>query len=98
MNGCCYGKLKSTSEYKPKGDYYKICGQKFWELISGDATLYLKIVEPLGMKAKERNEEFKEQYSKMINQFTKDFLIEFCNDDGSIDWERLVRYNSETIL
>jgi Type II restriction endonuclease EcoO109I len=94
INGCCYGKLNPAREYKHRGDYYKICGEKFWELISGDSTLYLKIVEPLGMKAKEKNEEFKEHYSKMINQFAKEFLIEFCKEDGSINWEKLVQFNS----
>ena len=27
INGCCYGKDKSPD----KGDYYKYCGQRFWE-------------------------------------------------------------------
>ncbi|MEO6330780.1 MAG: PmeII family type II restriction endonuclease [Ginsengibacter sp.] len=94
VNGCCYGRLKPSSEYKSNGDYNKICGQKFWELISGDPNLYITIVEPLGMKAKEKNEEFKDQYSRIINQFTKEFLIDFCKEDGSIDWEKLVRFNS----
>lgn len=48
-----------TAEYKPKGDYHKICEQKFWELISGDSSLYLKIVEPLGAKAKEKMKNLK---------------------------------------
>jgi len=25
---------------------------------------------------------------------TKEFLIDFCLDDGSIDWEKLLVYNS----
>lgn len=90
INGCCYGK-----DAKPdKGDYFKYCGQRFWEFISGNKDLYIEIIEPLGHKAKERNEEFQKSYSKMINKFTKEFSNEFCMDSGEIDWEKLVRFNS----
>ena len=52
INGCCYGK-----DNKPdKGDYFKYCGQRFWEFISGDKNLYINIIEPLGYKAKEKKE------------------------------------------
>jgi len=77
-----------------KGDYFKKCGQSFWELISGDLEFYKKIVEPLGIKAKARNEEFEIEYSKVINRFSKEFINNFCDDDGSIDWEKVVEFNS----
>lgn len=92
INGCCYGK-----DNKPdKGDYFKYCGQRFWEFISGDKNLYINIIEPLGYKAKEKNDEFINSYSQMINKFTKEFTIEFCKESGEIDWEKLVKYNSES--
>ena len=90
INGCCYGKDATPD----KGDYFKYCGQRFWEFVSGDKDLYIEIIEPLGHKAKERNEEFQKSYSKMINKFTKEFSNEFCMDSGEIDWEKLVRFNS----
>jgi hypothetical protein len=90
VNGCCYGRDNSSD----KGEYYKFCGQKFWEFISGDSELYTKIIEPLGHKAKERNDDFIESYAKMINKFIKEFTIEFCKEDGEIDWEKLVKFNS----
>jgi len=89
INGCCYG-----IDNKPdKGDYFKYCGQKFWELISGNTDLYVRIIEPLGHKAKEKNEEFIEEYAQIINKFTLEFSQDFCKD-GKIDWEALVRFNS----
>lgn len=92
VNDCCYGR-----DNKPdKGDYFKYCGQKFWEFISGEPNLYIEIIEPLGHKAKEKNDDFVKLYSQMINKFTKEFAIEFCNDNGEIDWEKLVRFNSAT--
>jgi hypothetical protein len=31
----------------------------------------------------------------MINKFTKEFANVFCKDNGEIDWDKLVRFNSE---
>lgn len=89
VNGCCFGK-----DNKPdKGGYLKLCGKQFWELISGDEKLYIDIVEPIGYKAREKNEEFAENYAQIINKLTLEFSQKFC-DDGKINWEKLVEYNS----
>jgi hypothetical protein len=90
VNGCCYG----IDNNPDKGDYFKYCGQEFWSFISGNENLYIDIIEPLGYKARERNDEFQKSYSQMINKFTKEFAIVYCNDDGEINWEKLVRFNS----
>lgn len=90
INGCCYGRNNRPD----KGDYFKYCGQKFWEFISGDSDLYLKIIEPLGHQAKERNVDFMKSYAQMINKFTKEFADTFCKDNGEIDWDKLVCFNS----
>ncbi len=92
VNGCCYGRDNNPD----KGDYYKYCGQKFWEFISGDTNLYTDIVEPLGHKAKEKNDDFIKSYSQMINKFTKEFTTEYCKENGEIDWEKLVKFNSSS--
>ena len=91
INGCCYGQ-----RYTDKGSYQMICGQRFWELISGDYDLYAEIIEPIGYEAKQRNVEFQLEFDKLTNRFTKEFLEEFCLPDGQIDWESLVRFNSST--
>ena len=39
VNGCCYGKDRTSD----KGDYLKLCGQKFWAFISGNDNLYTDI-------------------------------------------------------
>jgi len=90
VNGCCYGKDNNPD----KGDYFKYCGQRFWEFISGEPNLYIEIIEPLGHRAKEKNDEFIESYSQMINKFTKEFINDFCKATGEIDWEKLVKLNS----
>jgi len=90
INGCCYGK----DENPDKGDYSKLCGQRFWEFISDDENLYTKIIEPLGHRAKEKNEQFAEEYAKVINKFTLEFSQEYCDHSGKIMWEKLVTFNS----
>jgi len=90
--GCGYGR-----DNKPdKGEYLKYCGQKFWEFVSGNEFLYTEIIEPLGHKAKERNEKFLESYSQIINKFTIEFANEFCTNN-KIDWEKLVKFNSSIV-
>lgn len=93
VNGCCYGKDNNPD----KGDYFKYCGQAFWQFISGNSNLYTDIIEPLGHKAKEKNDEFIESYSQMINKFTREFSNAFCTNTGGIDWEKLVKFNSKAL-
>ena len=90
VNGCCYGKDRKPD----KGDYLKLCGQKFWEFISGDDSLYTDIIEPLGHQAKEKNEQFMQEYDKVINKFTAEFLGKFCDAEGNMLWEEVVKFNS----
>jgi len=90
INGCCYGKDNNPD----KGEYFKYCGQVFWEFISGESNLYTDIIEPLGHKAKEKNDSFVQSYSQMLNKFTRQFMDEFCFTNGAIDWPKLVRFNS----
>lgn len=89
VNGCCYGK----DNHPEKGDYLKLCGQSFWEFVSGNPDFYIEIIEPLGHKAKEKNEQFLKFYAKIINKFTFEFGHDFCKN-GEIDWQKLVQFNS----
>lgn len=91
VNGCCYGQDANPD----KGDYLKYCGQDFWKFISGNDELYLEIIEPLGHQAKRRNDEFLEEYSALITRFAQEFAQDFCQENGKIDWCKLVKFNSE---
>ena len=90
INGCCYGKDRKPD----KGDYLKLCGQKFWEFISGNDNLYTDIIEPLGHQAKEKNEQFMQEYAKVVNKFTAEFIGKYCDADGNMLWEEIVKFNS----
>ena len=37
---------------------------------------------------------YQDSYNKAANRLVREFSISFCKDDGSIDWERLVEFNS----
>ncbi len=90
VNGCCYGKTRVADQ----GDYLKLCGQEFWEFISGNRNLYIDIIEPLGHRAKERNEAFQAEYAKVITRFTGEFIADFCTPNGAIIWENVLKLNS----
>ena len=90
VNGCCYG----IDDNPDKGDYLKLCGERFWKLMSNDADLYTELIEPLGHKAKEKNQTFSDEYAKVVNKFTIEFSKDFCKADGSISWKQLIAYNS----
>ncbi len=92
--GIGYGKAKTTLK---RGIILQICGQNFWYMISGSESFYTDIIEPLGYRAKELNEAFNEKKTELINKLTKEFLDEFCTNDGKIMWEKIVQYNSENL-
>jgi len=89
VNGCCYGQENQPD----KGEYLKLCGQDFWEFISSNDQLYLEIIEPLGYRSRERNDQFSDEYGRILNIFTNQFYEEFCQD-GTIVWDKLVKFNS----
>jgi hypothetical protein len=88
--GICYGKTRSSYLH----GYLKVVGQNFWYLISDDTELYKDIIEPIGYRAKEHNDTFFQEKSRVVNRFTKLILDRFCDQNGSIDWGQLVEFNS----
>jgi hypothetical protein len=36
-------------------------------------------------------------YAQKINKFTKEFTLDFCDDNGAIDWHNLLKFNSAEI-
>lgn len=91
IEGCCYG-----NDNKSYNDsvHLKYCGEKFWTLISGEPTLFVDIIEPLGFMAKEKNADYMKEYGRMVNKLTNEFINDYCNEAGDIDWDRIVRLNA----
>lgn len=96
INGCMYGKdnVPHKVSKDPDLSYYKLCGQLFWELVSGDGELYKKLIQPLDKEAKKRDDIFKELYTKKINEMTKDVVDLFYKGDN-LDWDKIIEYVSK---
>lgn len=60
-------------------------------LLTGDNDFYLRIIDPLGYKVKERSEDFAKKYNAVVNKFTVEFSKKYVTSDGLIDWEALVK-------
>ncbi len=90
IEGCCYG----NKQTKKDDGHTRLCGQSFWEFISGSKTLYTDIIEPLGTDAHIKNEQYKKEYDKMITKFSLEFGKKYCTEDGSIKWKDIVILNS----
>lgn len=97
INGCMYG--RDNNPFKADGvdpdrDYYKLCGQEFWDLISGDPELYVRLIEPLEEEARMRGPEFKSLYDRKVTEMTLQFSQRFLIENA-IDWEKLIKHVSE---
>lgn len=93
MIGYSYGKKKASSRGLPKF-YSELAGKEFWTELTGDEEFYIKLIRLMDRLPEKYVEDFDEAYQKAANRLVKEFTIEFCYDDGGIDWEKLVRFNS----
>lgn len=94
--GYGYGKKNPTNRGLPKF-YTELAGQAFWEELTGDDEFYIKLIRFMDKLPKKYVEDFDAAYQKAANRLVKDFTNEFCLEDGTIDWEKLVRFNSEKL-
>lgn len=91
--GYAYGKKKASGRGKPKM-YQELAGKKFWAELTGDDDFYLKIIKFMGNLPEQYVAAYKESYNKAANRLVREFSTQFCKEDGSIDWEKLVEFNS----
>jgi len=92
MIGHGYGKLQS----RPKNKIYRnSSGQAFWTEITGDPDFYLKLIRLMKNEPQKHKPKYKIAWDKAVNRFTGEFIKDFCFPDGSIDWEKLVRFVSQ---
>ncbi|MCC8142163.1 MAG: hypothetical protein LIO56_06505 [Lachnospiraceae bacterium] len=91
--GYSYGKKKESGRGKPKM-YRELAGKRFWAELTGDDDFYLKIIDFMGTMPEQYVAKYKESYNKACNRLVREFSNSFCLQDGSIDWEKLVEFNS----
>jgi len=106
VNGCMYGKewkprklgkIKVAGTLIDEVEYWKLCGQDFWHLISANPQLYVEIIEPLGYRAKKRNMDFQAAYDSFLNRLLREFLNQYSHEDGSVAWELLTEFVSKSL-
>ena len=85
VNGCCYGRIQ-----KDYGDYRKVCGAPFWELISGEPDLYRRLVPFL---SKEAANGFASAVDAATEAIAKQLRDAWALPDGNLDWARIVDHN-----
>ena len=91
--GYAYGTKAETGRGKAK-IYEEVAGEEFWEVITGDKDFYTKIISYMDTLPEKYIKDYKSSYNKASNRLMRDFSIEFCNPDGTINWVKLVDYNS----
>lgn len=91
--GYAYGKKKESGRGKPKM-YQELAGKQFWAELTGDEDFYLKIIDFMGELPEQYVAAYKESYNRASNRLVREFANLFCKDDGSIDWAKLVEFNS----
>lgn len=93
--GYGYGKKKPSAKALPKF-YQELAGQDFWTELTGDDQFYIKLIRLMDKLPEKYVEDFDASYQRAGNRLVKEFTTEFCLEDGSIDWEKLVKFNSGT--
>lgn len=89
--GHCYGRKNSD----PRNKNYSVrSGQAFWYELTGDADFYLKLIQLMENQPEMHRLQYEEEWSKTLNRFVREFTIDFCRQDGSVDWNKLLEFNS----
>lgn len=94
--GYAYGQKQESGRGKAK-IYQEVAGEDFWTMLTGDKDFYKKIIGFMGQLPEQYVDDFKQSYANASNRLVRDFSNMFCKDDGSIDWEKLVEYNSGSV-
>lgn len=90
VEGICYGKRAARSN----SSHLVRAGQAFWEFLSGDSSLYLELIEPLGKTAQAHGIAFEQRRVQVMKKFEEDIAENFCDENGSLDWHKLLKFSS----
>lgn len=85
VNGCCYGTVN-----RDHGDYRKICGQAFWELISGDDLLFARLAGAIDQAAANG---YRSHIAGAVDRITGQ-LRDGWSENGLINWNSIIALNS----
>lgn len=90
--GYCYGRKRQSA--RSKVNFRELAGQAFWELLTKESDFYLRIVRLMGEKPIQHRPVFQESFDMAKNRFSREFLLDFSDENGAINWDKLVEFNS----
>ena len=94
IEGCCYGQ---TSRMFNQGDYQKLCGREFWQLISGSRVMYQVVLELIAEASKDNGRTYNHEYDEAIMRITEELSSIYMDLNGDIDWSKILEKNSTGI-
>ena len=62
--------------------------------MTGIPEFHKMIIKYMGTLPEQYVAAYKESYDKAANRLVREFSNLFCKEDGSIDWDKLVEFNS----
>jgi hypothetical protein len=90
--GQCYG--QQSSEPTENSRFRRRSGQAFWQEITGDPEFYLRIVRLMDDVPARNRPKYRILWDQAVNRFTAEFIRDFCDTTGAIDWDKLVALSS----
>jgi hypothetical protein len=90
--GQAYG--RQSSEPTENSRFRRRSGQAFWQEITGDPDFYLKLVRLMKDVPAKNRPKYRALWNQAVNKFTAEFIRDFCDSAGAIDWEKLVGFTS----
>src|SRR5699024_1804533 len=91
MVGYGYG-TRSTELNKYR--FREVAGQAFWEELTNDPDFSVKIISAMRDRPKQHLIEYQKSFDTALDSFTKEFIDDFCFDDGTINWNKILKFNS----
>lgn len=90
--GQAYG--RQSSEPTENSRFRRRSGQAFWEEITGNPDFYLKLIRLMKDVPAKNRQKYRAMWDQSVNRFTAEFIRDFCDPKGAIDWEKLVELTS----
>ena len=75
----------------------KLAGQEFWHLLTGEFDFYLRISNAMASFAGQHGDLYKTAFEQKHRQVLRDFMINYVNDVGDIQWQGIVEFNSAQV-
>lgn len=92
--GICYGKTKTV---RHREGYLKVVGQSFWNMLTGQQDFYKHIMARVGHTADQFSEAYATARAMKRTQLVGTFTNKYCDENGVIDWARLIEVNSKNM-